>query len=223
MGSATGTPQPRHPDSTSLPATGFGTGTGRRVARIAGVLAWYLACYWTVTRVTAARGPGVLVQTEIALDRLVPHLPGTWPLYWIAYPFVILGGGAALLRMPDPAFRRALVALLAMTSVGALVQLLFPARAPWPAFPAPMQVRFHQSGLILPYATLPSMHVAYCLFAAALVSAVRPGSVARLVTLLLVPLVALATLTLKEHVVLDAITGLALGAVSAWWWRRGPA
>jgi hypothetical protein len=33
--------------------------------------------------------------------------------------------------------------------------------------------------------------------------------------------VALATLTLKEHVVLDAITGVALAAGAWSWWRRG--
>ena len=193
-----------------------------RLLPIAGVVMVYLACYWVVTRVTLARGPAVLFDTTIALDRLIPHLPATWPLYWIAYPFVLLGAGGALLRMPTPLFRRALVAVVAMTLAGALIQLLVPARAPWPTSPAPMQLRFHQSGWILPYATLPSMHVAYCLFAATLVSAVVPSRLMRVAAGLVVVLVAIATLTLKEHVLLDAITGMALGAFTGRWWLRGP-
>jgi hypothetical protein len=85
-----------------------------RLLPIAGVVVVYLACYWIVTRVTLARGPDVLFDTTIALDRLIPHVPGTWPFYWIAYPFVLLGAGNALLRMPAPAFRRALVTAVAM-------------------------------------------------------------------------------------------------------------
>jgi hypothetical protein len=192
-----------------------------RLLAIVSAVGLYLLCYWIVTRTTLARGPGALFDTTIPLDQLIPHIPGTWPFYWIAYPFVILGGGSALLRLPDPAFRRALVALVVMTIAGALIQLLVPAQAPWPVSPAPSQLRFHQSAWILPYATLPSMHVAYCLFAATLVSAVARGRVVRKAAVLVVVPVVIATLTLKEHVILDAITGLALGALAARWWLRG--
>jgi hypothetical protein len=198
-------------------------GNRGRLLAVVGLVGLYLFCYWIVTRVTLARGPAVLFDTTIALDQLIPHIPATWPFYWIAYPFVILGGGSALLRLPGPAFRRALVALVAMTITGALIQLLLPAQAPWPESPAPSQLRFHQSVWILPYATLPSMHVAYCLFAATLVYNVARGRVVRGVAVLVVVLVPIATLTLKEHVILDAITGVALGALAARWWLRGPA
>jgi hypothetical protein len=194
-----------------------------RLPAIVGVVGLYLLCYWIVTRATLARGPGVLFDTTIPLDQLIPHIPGTWPFYWIAYPFVILGGGTALLRLPSPAFRRALVALVAMTIAGALIQLLVPAQAPWPESPAPSQLRFHQSVWILPYATLPSMHVAYCLFAAILVYTVARGRVVRGAAVLVVVPVVIATLTLKEHLILDAITGVALGALAARWWLRGRA
>jgi hypothetical protein len=71
----------------------------RRPTLIASVMTLYLACYWVVTRVTAARPPSDLFDTAIPLDQLIPHLPATWPLYWLAYPFVIVGGGVALCRM----------------------------------------------------------------------------------------------------------------------------
>lgn len=195
----------------------------RRLTLVASVAALHVGCYWVVTRVTAARGPAVLFETATPLDRLIPHLPATWPLYWVAYPFVVLGGGAALARLDHGAFRRAIVALAGMTVAGAVVQLLIPARAPWPAVPAPPQQRFHASALVLPYATLPSMHVAYCAVVAGLLAAVRPGRATRLVCAGVVTAVALATLTLKEHVLLDALAGLALAWSTLQWWRRHPA
>ncbi len=139
------TPGPRSPARSVSGTAPLAAGGLGRVAAISGAVAVYLGCYWVVTRVTHARGPGVLFETATALDPLIPHLPATWPLYWIAYPFVLFGAGGALLRLSPPRFRRALVAVLAMTLTGAVIQLLVPARAPWPAAPAPMQVRFHES------------------------------------------------------------------------------
>jgi membrane-associated phospholipid phosphatase len=192
----------------------------RRPTLIASVIALHLACYWAVTRVTAVRDSVALFDTTTAIDRLIPHLPATWPLYWLAYPFIVLGGGFALARLDTPSFHRAISAVAAMTVAGAAVQLVFPARAPWPAVPAPMQQRFHDSALVLPYATLPSMHVAYCAVAAGLLAAVRPGRAVRIVGAVVVAAVALSTLTLKEHVILDALTGLLLAWGTLRWWRR---
>lgn len=194
-----------------------------RLLPVAGVVALHILCYWIITRVTLARGPEALFDTTIALDRLIPHVPATWPFYWMAYPFVILGAGTALARLPSLAFRRAVVALAAMTVAGAVIQLLLPAQAPWPASPAAAQLRFHESALVLPYATLPSMHVAYCLFAATLICSVTPNLAIRGGTAVVVVLVTIATLTLKEHVFLDAVSGMALGALAGSWWQRGSA
>jgi hypothetical protein len=188
---------------------------------MSGIITLHVGCYWLVTRVTAARGPHVLVDTATQLDRLVPHLPGTWPLYWLAYPFIVLGAGAALIRLSETAFRRAMVALAAMTVAGAVIQMLLPAQAPWPAVPGLMQERYHASALVMPYATLPSMHVAYCTFAAGLLAATVRSRLILAATVLVVTLVTLSTLTLKEHVVLDAVTGLALALVTLRWWHRG--
>ncbi len=198
----------------------FGETGADRLFHIAGAVAVYLLGYWIVTRVTAARGPAALFNTTLPIDARIPHLPATWPLYWIAYPYVVLGGGGALLRLPTPTYQRAIVSLVAMTLTGAAIQLILPARAPWPAVPAASQQRFHESGWILPYATLPSMHVAYCLLAAAFAGAAWPRRAVRLGGAVVVVLVAISTLTLKEHVVLDALSGLALGGVTVALWHR---
>lgn len=190
-----------------------------RLLTMGSVLALFLASYWVVTRITAAGDPGRLWDMETLPDRWIPHLPGTWPLYWLAYPFVVAGAGAAATRLDDPSFRRLMLAFAGMILVGAGVQIAFPARAPWPAAPGPMQQRFHDSTLILPYATMPSMHVAFSVLAAGVIPRAFRGRGVAAACGLMVVLITVATLTLKEHVVLDAVSGLALGGTAVWWWR----
>lgn len=193
----------------------------RRLAAVAGLLSLYLAGYFAATRIAVLRGPDALVQTALPLDRLIPYLPESWPLYWVAYPFVIGGGGLVLLRLPERGFRRAVAAIGGMTLLGTLIQACFPAQAPWPSHPALSQRLFHESALILPYATLPSMHVAYCVVIAGLVRHLLPGRLTTVWSLTLVLAVAASTVLLREHVLLDAVTGLALGQATLWWWRKG--
>lgn len=193
----------------------------RRVLVMTGLVGLHVVCYWAATRIAVARGAEALWRTATPLDLLIPHLPATWPLYWIAYPFIVLGCWWSLRQCEETTFRRAVGALAGMTVVGAAIQAAFPAIAPWPATPAPSQRAFHESALVLPYATLPSMHVAYCAVTAGLLGTFRPGRLVRSFAAAIVGLVAVATLTLKEHVVLDAVSGLTLAGLTLWWWRRG--
>ena len=191
-----------------------------RLVAVAGVALLHLLAYLAVTRVNAARPAHALWNLSTTFDAAIPHLPRTWPLYWLVYPFVPIVGGLALLRMPHAAFRRAVVAYAAMLIAGAAIQLLIPARAPWPAAPAPMQRLYHASGLVLPYANLPSMHVAFATLTALVFSSVSRARVARAASGMAALAITVGTLTLKEHFVLDAVTGVLL-ALAAWtWWRR---
>jgi len=185
------------------------------------VMLLHLGCYWTATRVTESRGPEVLVRLATPLDDLVPHLPWSWPFYWLTYPFVVLGSGAALLRLGDRAFRRAITALAGITLVGAVVQILLPAEAPWPPNPAPLQRLYHESALVLPYANLPSMHVTYVTVTAGMLGSVFAQRWVRRGAALIAAGVVISTVTLKEHVVLDALAGLLLAAGALLWWRKG--
>jgi len=194
-----------------------------RLAAAAGVALLHLGAYLLVTRVNAARPESQLWELALPVDAVIPHLAGTWPLYWIVYPFVPLGGWLAISRMARPAYRRALAAYVAIIFVGACVQLLVPARAPWPVDAAPMQRAYHESGLVLPYANLPSMHVAFATLTAALLTSALPGRVARSAAVAAAICITAGTLTLKEHFVLDAVTGCLLGLAAWRWWLRGAA
>lgn len=202
---------------------GMATRAAPRLLAAVGVALLHLCAYLVVTRVNQARPPTALRDLSVPLDAAIPHLPGTWPLYWLVYVFVPLGGGLALWRLPQSAYQRAVVAFAAITVIGASVQLLVPSHAPWPESPAPIQRLYHTSGLVLPYANLPSMHVAFATLTAAILASVTVGFVGRVAAVTVAGAITTGTLTLKEHFVLDAAAGVLL-AVAAWlWWRRGTA
>lgn len=193
----------------------------RRIPIVAAVGLLHISCYYGATRINAGRPAASLYDLAIPLDALIPHVPWTWPLYWIAYPFVVVGGGAALLGLPATAFRRAVAAFIGMTLAGALIQVLVPARAPWPAVPAAAQQVVHEWALVLPYANLPSMHVAYCVLAAAFIATRTHSRMLAGGAWLVALLVSLATVTLKEHFFLDAVAGVLMALAAFAWWRRG--
>ncbi len=192
------------------------------VSRMLGAFAlglFHLGAYYVATRVTVWRGPQALVDTHISLDPLVPHLPWAWPLYWLPYVFVFGLGVAALVLMPRASYRRAILAYAGMIVIGASIQMVFPALAPWPDGPAVSQRVFHESPLVLPYATLPSMHVAFTTLTSLIVLSVFHQRVIRAWAWAMPPMVIVATLVLKEHVMLDAVAGGLLAGVAFWWWR----
>ncbi len=195
-----------------------------RRARLAAVTilpVLHVGCYWVTTRITLWRGPEALIRTDTMFDRLVPYVPESWPLYWLAYLFVIGGGGLAVFGLSEPGFRRAMIAVSGMIITGAVIQTLLPAQAPWPRYPATTQRLFHDTAMILPYATLPSMHVAFCAVTAGFLSHVFPGRLTRVLAQAIVLAVGLSTLMLREHVILDALSGLALARATVWWWQKG--
>jgi hypothetical protein len=194
-----------------------------RLLAAAAVALLHLAAYLAVTRVNAARPEHAFWNLATPLDASIPHVPLTWPFYWLVYPFVPVVGLLAVRRMPDPAFRRCVLAFSGMLLIGAAVQLLVPARAPWPASPAPIQHFYHTSGIVLPYANLPSMHVAFAVLAAAMYASVSDDRAHSLAAAAGATAITLATLTLKEHYVLDAVAGVALALATWLWWQSDTA
>jgi hypothetical protein len=200
---------------------GARTVRARRFFLVAAVAALHLIVYYIVTRLTPLRPPDAFVEPRLWIDDRIPHAPSTWPLYWLPYILVPTAMAAAMLRLTASSFRRLIVVWSAMIVVAGIVQVAFPAVAPWPPDPAPAQRAFHESPLILPYATLPSMHVAHTALAAAVFGTVFRNLPVTIAAAAATVLVALSTLTLKEHVVLDAVSGLALAAAAFATWRGG--
>ena len=194
--------------------------TPRRVAAIAAVVALHVVLYEIVNGINGSRPPEHLWNIAIAVDEWIPYLPWSWPLYWLTYPLLLWGGAAAALGLDSRPFRRALVAFAGMALIGAVVQLLIPARAPWPDVATATQELVHRSSLTGPYANLPSMRVAFCTLAAVIIHHVTARTAMRTLAWAAVPLIAVGTITIREHYALDIVTGALLAAGAAWWWRR---
>lgn len=193
----------------------------QRFLAMAGVALLHLLMYFVVTRLTSLRPGSALIDFRIPLDQKIPHLAWTWPAYWLPYILVPIAAGASAMRLDSRAFRQLIGAWCAMIVMGGLIQLAWPAMAPWPPSPSFTQRLYHDSPLILPYATLPSMHVAHVTMTALVAGTVFPSALVRGAGLLLALVAAAATLTLKEHLVLDAVAGVTLAGATWLGWRRG--
>lgn len=191
-----------------------------RLAAIAGVGLLHVAIYYAVTRLTLLRPQSAFIAPRLAIDDRIPHLAWTWPAYWLPYLLVPVVAGGVLARLDAPRFRRLVVAWSAMILVGGCIQVIWPAVAPWPASPSLTQRLYHDSSLIMPYATLPSMHIAHVTLLTLVTGTVLRQRWVRWLGGAATVLVALATLTLKEHLVLDSMSGLALGAAAWLGWSQ---
>jgi len=190
-----------------------------RLIGIAGVAGLHMLVYFIVTRLTLQRPTTTFIEPHLPVDDLIPHLPWAWPLYWLPFLLVPLGAYAMFLRMDLRSFQRVLLAWSGMIVLGGLVQVIFPAVAPWPADPGVAQLAFHESWLVLPFATLPSMHVAHTAFAALVAWTTTRRSLIAVLGGIGTLLTATSTLVLKEHLLLDSLSGLALALTIWWWWR----
>jgi membrane-associated phospholipid phosphatase len=73
----------------------------------------------------------------------------------------------------------------------------------------------------VPLNTLPSMHTAFAVLVVVFSFASWSHPLTRAAFVVPAVLIVASTLTLKEHVILDLVAGLALGAVAAAWWLHG--
>lgn len=193
----------------------------QRLIVAAGIALLHMAVYYVVTRLTLHRPATAFIDPHVALDDRIPHLPWTWPAYWLPYALVPVVVVVSMRRMDAQALGRLFAAWAGMLVVGGAIQVIWPAVAPWPPAPGVTQQLYHNSGLILPFATLPSMHVAHVTMAALVAGTVFPVAWVRATGAALTLVAAVATLTLKEHLLLDGVAGFAL-ALAAWsWWRQG--
>jgi membrane-associated phospholipid phosphatase len=197
----------------------------RRTLRLA-VVPWlaflHYGGYVVVDAWARSCSPDALWHTSIALDAQIPYLPWTWVFYWAAHPFVFVGGSLVLMWLPEKGFRRAVVALAATALLGDAIQIAIPARMPWPHPQHPAQALIHWSSREGDFATLPSMHVAFSTLIASLAFMAFPSRLVRALFAAMAAAIALSTLTLREHVVLDVVSGVGLGMLTALWFAHDP-
>ena len=160
-----------------------------------------------------------------ALDRAIPFWPASGVVYFGAFLFLLATFLA--LREREQATRFLYANVLAQI-IGMIVFVFWPTQYPREAFPLPNTASALGAALVhyiratdASVNCLPSMHVST---ATLCVLALR-GSRWFRAALCVGPLLALSTMTFKQHYAADVLTGAALGAF-AWWvcfrWRKLP-
>jgi membrane-associated phospholipid phosphatase len=187
-----------------------------RLAMILSIALFHLSCYVSVNIINAQRPVEAFKNLEIALDQKVPYLPWTGVLYYFGDLFVLLFAATIIWSMHRAQLRRVAFVYAGMIVAGAVIQLLVPGRAPWSENLAAFQKAFHGSLGLKPYACLPSMHVALSVFPALLSLSFSKSAGLKLFSIGCAVLIAISTLTFKEHYILDVVAGAALAFIFYW-------
>lgn len=185
-----------------------------------GIGLFHMTCYILVNRVTNwASLP--IHDYSLAIDGWIPYLGWTWTFYYPAYIFVFIGGGLIVWKLPHRQFHRAVLTYIGMIVTGALLELLFASASPWPSQMVGIQRHVHKMKYMDLYACLPSMHVALTVLPTCLSFSIFGSRLFRAFLVIQAAIITISTLTFKEHVFLDAITGVLLAFVFYAVWRYG--
>jgi membrane-associated phospholipid phosphatase len=178
-----------------------------------GIAAFFVAYFWIL------RHPffPITIMPFTALDRLIVFRPEVLPLY--ASLWVYVGLGPALLKNGRECRMYGFAALwLAVVGLG--IFLLWPTATPkfeidWSQHPSMSFLRT----MDVAANACPSLHVAFAVFTAIWLDHVlrelRVGRLGRTLNWLWCLGILYSTLALRQHVVVDALAGAALGAVIA--------
>jgi len=176
--------------------------------------AWFGLVYGGADWITAQHDYRVRVHLDA--DLAVPFVPASvlgymaiYPLFWTA-PFVLHTGREL----------RALAAtLFAVIGVAGICFLVLPAAAVFP--PTPDCGRWQDlvdfaKRLALTYNFVPSLHVAMSVVCAA-IYALYAGILGRVLLGLWAGVIAVSTMLLHQHYVIDVVTGMLLGMAGVRW------
>ncbi len=181
----------------------------------------HLACFFAVNEINARRPASHLVELRLPVDDAIPYLGWTWTVYYGGDVYFILLAALVLGRLPETLFRRAVRAYLLMIVGGAVLQLAIPAQNLWPEILHPAHVWIRNGLNLKPFACLPSMHVALAVLPTLLCFSLFRSRAWKAAVGLAALLITASTVTLKQHVVLDAVTGIAWAFMAYLYWLRG--
>jgi membrane-associated phospholipid phosphatase len=208
MNQDTALTQGRHPSRTL------------RAALIAGNIALHTGLHDTVTALNAARPPSAFYDFALPIDGWIPYISWTWVIYYFGDIYILFWGSIVVWNLPSRQFYRAVAAYTAMIVVGAALHLALPGVSPWPEGGSAVQQWFHENITYDRNVCLPSMHVALALLPSCMTFDAFRSRTAGAVAIAIAALVAISTVTLKEHYLLDVIAGVFLALVVYAIWKR---
>jgi membrane-associated phospholipid phosphatase len=208
-------------DSVSiLPAAGWLREAGSRirihwVVKMAGtaviMTAFFVIYFYLLNH---SRSP-VTTVPRIFVDRMIAFRPGALPLYISLWVYVPLA--PALLRHARD-MRAYTAAVLALSAVGFGIFILWPTTIPKPEVDAPLVSSLaYLKAVDASGNAFPSLHVAFAVFTlllfARLLREMNSGLLIRALNWLWCAGIVYSTIAIRQHVALDVLAGIVLGAV----------
>ncbi len=174
----------------------------------------WVAHYFAINRLSGRNRPRTDWSTR--LDAAIPFIPQSAAVYLSTYPF---GLSPFFLISETRLFAAAAYGYLIITAVSAIINVVFPSQVRRveelnPDGIALMLLDRYQR-LCRPYDNFPSTHVAYSVIVVGtffLAWGPGPGSLSLVWALL----IAISTLTTKQHYMADVVSGSALGLAVFW-------
>jgi membrane-associated phospholipid phosphatase len=175
--------------------------------------AFFVLYFWLLRH---ARGP-VTTVPRIWLDRMIPFQPGALPLYASLWVYVSLAPSLLVSRRALAAYAAAAVVL---SVAGFGVFILWPTTVPPPEVdPSLVPSLSYLKVVDASGNAFPSLHVAFAVFTALwlgrILREMGAGGLVRAVNGLWCLGIVYSTVAIRQHVVLDALAGAALGAAVA--------
>jgi membrane-associated phospholipid phosphatase len=157
----------------------------------------------------------VTTVPRIFIDRMIAFWPGALPLYVSLWVYVPLA--PALLKFPRD-MRAYVAAVLALSAIGFGIFILWPTTIPKPEVdPALAPSLSYLKAVDASGNAFPSLHVAFAVFTLLLfdhlLCEMRSGLLIRALNWLWCAGIVYSTIAIRQHVALDALAGIVLGAL----------
>jgi membrane-associated phospholipid phosphatase len=192
----------------------------RRLLIMSGILLLHSVCYYFLVRVVnEQRPPSEFLNLRTVVDNWIPYLGWTWFFYYFGDLYIVFFAAYVVWKLPEAKFLRSAWIYTMMIISGALLHIALPSKSPWPVDLTYVQHWFHSSVSLNPYACLPSMHVALTILPACISLSILKPSWLKGLSITLAALIAISTITLKEHYFLDTLAGVIFALIFYLIWR----
>jgi len=187
--------------------------TSQKILMIGWIILLHMILYFLVNLINSKRPESDFFIYSLSIDKSLPYLSWTWTIYYFGDVYITIGAALIVWRLNSKEFKNAILVYTGMIFSGALIQVLFPAQAPWPEKIAPSHLFFHDLVKMKPFACFPSMHVALAVFPACLLFSITKNKLIRILSTTTAALISISTVTLKEHYIMDVLSGLVLALI----------
>lgn len=192
----------------------------RRLLLMSGVVILHLACYnFLVRDINGQRAPSELLNLQTVVDSWIPYAGWTWFFYYLGDLYIVFFAAYVVWKLPEAKFLRSVWIYIVMIIFGALLQIALPSKSPWPESLASVQHWFHISFSINPYACLPSMHVALAVLPTCIGLRILKSFWLKALSIAMASLIAISTISMKEHYFLDSLSGVIFALLFYVIWR----